>query len=84
MLKIEVFWDMTPLRLVNSSTVQTMKMETESSAETLLFVYQHGVIYPKTGILLEFKHSLISFWYTPLMLIYWMEAYIKYRETEKL
>ena len=72
---------MTPFRLVNSSAVQTMKMETEGSAETLLIVYQHGVIYRKTGILLDFKRSLISFWYMPMMLIYWMEAYIKYRET---
>lgn len=61
-----------------------MKMETESFAETLLIVYQHGVIYPKTGILLDFKHSLISFWYILMMLIYWMEAYVQYREKQKL
>jgi len=61
-----------------------MKMETETSAETLLIVYQRGVIYPKTGILLEFKHSLISFWYMLMMLIYWMEGYLQYKETQKL
>jgi len=61
-----------------------MTMETESSAETLLLIYQHGVMYPKTGILLDFKHSLISFWYMLMMLIYWMEACIQYRETETL
>lgn len=75
---------MTPLRLVNSSANQTVMMETESSAETLLNVYDNGVIYPKTGILLDFKHSLISFWYMLMMLVYEMEAYIQYRETQKL
>jgi hypothetical protein len=70
MLKIKVFQDMTPLRLVNSSANQTVMMETESSAETLLNVYDNGVIYPKTGILLDFKHSLISFWYMLMMLVY--------------
>lgn len=61
---------MMPLRLVNSSANHAMKMETESSAETLLIVYQYGVIYPKTGILLDLKNFLISFWYMLMMLIY--------------
>ena len=48
---------MMPLRLVNSSDNQTMKMETESSAETLLIVCHHVFVYPTTGILFEFKQA---------------------------